>query len=126
MDCCDTYRDTILRDWSLVSASKRDHSREAGRHPEPLWRYTDVETGDPHIHRHGVTESEVEDVLRRPIEDRPGQEGSRAALGQMGAAAASQGETMSFNATRPRATMEVPIEIVPLVRELIRKRKRDS
>jgi len=29
-----------------------------------------------------VTEVEVEDVLARPIEDRPGSEGSRIALGQ--------------------------------------------
>lgn len=47
--------------------------------------YIDAETGDPHIHRHGVTEGEVEDILRRPLEDRPGREGSRVALGQTGA-----------------------------------------
>jgi hypothetical protein len=29
-----------------------------------------------------VSEAEVEDVLSRPIEDRPGKEGSRVALGQ--------------------------------------------
>lgn len=47
--------------------------------------YIDAETGDPHILRHGVTEDEVEDVLRRPLEDRPGREGSWVALGQTGA-----------------------------------------
>ncbi len=44
--------------------------------------YIDLETERPHIHRHGVAESEVEEVLRRPMEDRPGREGSRVALGR--------------------------------------------
>ena len=44
--------------------------------------YIDPETGLPHIYRHAVTEQDVEDVLRRPIEDRPGQDGSRVAVGQ--------------------------------------------
>jgi len=44
--------------------------------------YNDPETGKPHIHNHGVTEQEVEDVLSRPGEDRPGQEGARVAIGQ--------------------------------------------
>ena len=39
-------------------------------------------TGEPHIYQHRVDEDEVEDVLARPIEDRPGREGSRVALGQ--------------------------------------------
>lgn len=44
--------------------------------------YLDPETGQPHIYRHGVNEVEVEQVLARPLEDRPGREGSRVALGQ--------------------------------------------
>ncbi|NIO43171.1 MAG: hypothetical protein GTO41_25265 [Burkholderiales bacterium] len=44
--------------------------------------YFDPDTGEPHIRSHGVREDEVEDVLRRPGEDRPGAEGSRIALGQ--------------------------------------------
>jgi hypothetical protein len=44
--------------------------------------FFDPATGHPHIDGHGVTEAEVEDVLARPIEDRPGSEGSRVALGQ--------------------------------------------
>jgi hypothetical protein len=44
--------------------------------------YLDLETGEPHIYNHGVSEDEVEDVLRAPGEDRPGREGSRVALGQ--------------------------------------------
>lgn len=44
--------------------------------------YIDRETGLPHIYNHRVEEYEVEDVLLRPGEDRPGEEGSRVALGQ--------------------------------------------
>jgi len=44
--------------------------------------YVDPETGLPHIYRHEVSEEEVEEVLRRPMEDRPGREGSWIALGQ--------------------------------------------
>ena len=44
--------------------------------------YMDPETSLPHIYGHGVDESEVEDVLRRPGEDRPGHKGSRVAIGQ--------------------------------------------
>ena len=44
--------------------------------------YIDPETGLPHIYRHEVDESEVEDVLSRPGEDRPGHEGARVAIGQ--------------------------------------------
>jgi hypothetical protein len=44
--------------------------------------YIDPVTGMPHIYNHEVDESEVEVVLRRPGEDRPGREGSRIAIGQ--------------------------------------------
>ena len=44
--------------------------------------YIDPETDLPHIYRHGVAEHEVEEELRRPMEDRPGREGSRVALGR--------------------------------------------
>ncbi len=44
--------------------------------------YIDRETGLPHIFSHGVEESEVEDVLASPSEDRPCLEGSRVALGR--------------------------------------------
>jgi hypothetical protein len=47
--------------------------------------YIDQESGEPHVLRHGVTQHEVRDVLARPLEDRPGREGSRIALGQTGA-----------------------------------------
>ena len=44
--------------------------------------YIDPETGEPHIFGHDVEETEVEDVLARPREDRPGREDSRVAVGQ--------------------------------------------
>ncbi len=43
--------------------------------------YLDPETGEPHLALHGVSEEEVEDVLRDPVEDRAGREGSRVAIG---------------------------------------------
>jgi hypothetical protein len=51
----------------------------------PIWSvryYIDPETGLPHIHRHNVSEDEVEQVLARPGEDRQGYEGARVAIGQ--------------------------------------------
>ena len=44
--------------------------------------YIDPKTKDPHIHRHKVTEQEVEEVLSHPGEDRIGHEGARVAIGQ--------------------------------------------
>lgn len=44
--------------------------------------YIDPVTGLPHIYNHQVDEEEVEDVLSRSGEDRPGRAGSRIALGQ--------------------------------------------
>jgi len=44
--------------------------------------YIDPETEAPHIYNHGVSESEVEQVLGKAGEDRPGQAGSRVAIGR--------------------------------------------
>jgi hypothetical protein len=44
--------------------------------------YIDPATGRPHIYGHNVDENEAEDILTRPLEDRPGREGARVALGQ--------------------------------------------
>ena len=44
--------------------------------------YIDRETEHPHIYNHDVREDEVEDVLRKPGEDRPGREGARIAIGK--------------------------------------------
>jgi hypothetical protein len=43
--------------------------------------YVDPATGMPHIHNHRISESEVEDVLTRPGEDRPGRDNSRVVIG---------------------------------------------
>jgi hypothetical protein len=47
--------------------------------------YIDPQTGEPHIHNHRVSEPEVEAVLAKPGEDRPGAEGARIAIGQTSA-----------------------------------------
>lgn len=44
--------------------------------------YIDASTGEPHIYGHNVGESEVEEALAKPIEDRIGTAGSRVAIGQ--------------------------------------------
>lgn len=44
--------------------------------------YTDPRTATLHIYNHDVSENEVEQVLERPGEDRPGELGSRIAIGQ--------------------------------------------
>ena len=44
--------------------------------------YLDPETGQPHIYKHDVREREVEQVLTRAGEDRPGREDSRVVVGQ--------------------------------------------
>lgn len=44
--------------------------------------YLDQRTGLPHIHDHGISEAEVEDVLDNPGEDRPAQDGARSAIGR--------------------------------------------
>ena len=44
--------------------------------------FIDPVTGLPHIYDHGVTEAEVDRVLRRPGEDGPSSGGSRQAVGQ--------------------------------------------
>jgi hypothetical protein len=47
--------------------------------------YLEPDTGEPHIYEHNVSELEVEQVLRGPGEDLPGQRGSRIKLGQTAA-----------------------------------------
>jgi len=43
--------------------------------------YLDPTTGEPHIYEHGVTESEVSQVLQNPGEERLGRGGSRVVIG---------------------------------------------
>ena len=42
--------------------------------------YIDPATGHPHIYNHNVAESEVEEVLAHPGEDRAGSDGARSPL----------------------------------------------
>ena len=44
--------------------------------------YIDPETNLPHIYDHDLREAEVEDVPRKPGEDRPGKSNSRISIGQ--------------------------------------------
>lgn len=44
--------------------------------------YIDSQTELPHIYQHDVAEEDVEAVLIRPGEDRPGRDGSRVAIGK--------------------------------------------
>lgn len=44
--------------------------------------YIDPETGYPHLHKHGVEEYEVSEVLWNSGEDRGGRDNSRLAIGQ--------------------------------------------
>ena len=44
--------------------------------------YFDPQTKQPHIYNHGVKKNEVEDVLRKPGEDRSGRDGARVAIGK--------------------------------------------
>ena len=44
--------------------------------------YLDDETSQPHLYRHDVSEQEVEEVLTKPGEDRPGRYGARIAMGK--------------------------------------------
>jgi len=47
--------------------------------------YLDPTTGLPHIYGHDVDEAEVSEVLHRSVEDRPGRDQSRIAIGQTAA-----------------------------------------
>jgi hypothetical protein len=44
--------------------------------------YIDPHTEAPHIYGHDVSEKEVEEILLRPVEDRPGKKGARVSIGK--------------------------------------------
>ncbi len=44
--------------------------------------YIDPHTEAPHIYGHDVSEKEVEEILLRPVEDRPGKDGARVSIGK--------------------------------------------
>ena len=57
-------------------------SGPSGRDVFGSWYYLDPDTGQPHIYGHGVTESEVEEVLRGRGEDLRATGDSRRKIGQ--------------------------------------------
>ena len=44
--------------------------------------FVDPATDQPHIYNHDVDESEVQDILEMPAEDRAGRDGARVAIGR--------------------------------------------
>ena len=44
--------------------------------------YIDPQTELPHIYGHDVHEEEIEEILIHSVEDRPGRDGSRVAIGK--------------------------------------------
>lgn len=62
--------------------SVKSQQELAGAAPVNIRYYIDAETDSPNILRHGVAEHEVEQVLSRPAEERPGRDGSRVAIGR--------------------------------------------
>lgn len=73
-----------------MAAGRRRSLRPQGRSPQiavmaPVTNvrfYMDPASGVPHLYRHQVSEEEAEEVLSRPLEDRPGHDGARVAIGQ--------------------------------------------
>lgn len=117
--------------------------------------FIDPATGEPHIAGHNVSEDDVEDILTRPIEDRPGSEGC-GSQGTEGAATPAEeimkatkypagwdearvrrvldhyeqqtdeeavAEDEAAYESTTHTVMEVPVELVPAVRELLAKRR---
>lgn len=87
--------------------------------------YVDPSTGQPHIERHGVMEAEVEDVLARPVEDRPGAEGARVAVGQTEAGRYLR--VIYVPDPKPGSAFVVTAyELGPKARKALRRRRRRS
>lgn len=62
--------------------SQYDDKKKGGVIELNIRYYIDPETELPHIYGRDVEETEVEEVLSNPGEDRPGREGSRVAIGR--------------------------------------------
>ena len=82
--------------------------------------YIDPETEEPHIDRHAVSEEEVEEVVTRPLEDRPGKEGSRVAIGQT-----HRGRYLRvINVPEPDSAFVITaFELGPKARRAVRRRR---
>jgi len=65
-------------EWFQVSARGKDVQVERVR----IRYYIDPGTDLPHIVRHNVSENEIRDIPLRAVEDRPGKDGSRVAIGK--------------------------------------------
>lgn len=73
--------------WSWPTAESALHLAPLGSQPRTiesvrLRYYVDREPASRTFYNHDVSETEVEDVLTRPIEDRVGDAGSRVVIGQ--------------------------------------------
>jgi hypothetical protein len=64
----------------LLAAGKYSTSRN--KQAVKIRFYIHPETELPHIYNHDVSESEVEDILSNPGEDRPGKQGAWVAIGR--------------------------------------------
>ena len=85
--------------------------------------YIDPTTSQPHIFGHDVGESEVEDVLARPMEDRAGRDGSRIALGQTEAGRYLQVVYVP-HATGAGAFVVTAFDLTPNAKRAFRRRQR--
>jgi hypothetical protein len=76
-------RQIVLRRHGVILQAESEVMRPKGWRPLVNLRFfVDLETGEPHIWGHGITEDEVRETLRAPYDDRAGREGARVALGQ--------------------------------------------
>ncbi len=67
--------------------------------------FVDPASGQPHIYQHHVSETEVEDVLARPMEDWLGRDDSRIAIGQT--AAGRYGRVISVPDPEPNSVFVI-------------------
>ena len=85
--------------------------------------YIDPETDEPHIWEHGVSEDEVAQVLRAPLEDRAGRDGARIALGQS-ASGRYLRVVYVLDSTPGSAFVITAFELGPKAKRALRRRRR--
>jgi hypothetical protein len=81
--------------------------------------YIDPETEQPHIYGHNIDEQDVEDVLAKPLEDRPGRDDTWVALGRTRAG-------RYLRVIYRRDALLRSVFVITVVRALRRRRKRKS
>jgi hypothetical protein len=85
--------------------------------------FVDPATGQPHIYQHQVSETEVGDVLARAMEDRPGRDDSRIAIGQT--AAGRYLRVIYVPDPQPGSVFVITAyELGPKARKALRRRRR--